>query len=756
MSLGRSIPIHLRLASYAFVVGTVLILLVVSQMNRSAEDGLRGQLENANESLMTVVADLSVEPLLTGDVGHHGELLAELVTNNEEILTIDVIDLDDQIILSSDPTRVGRIETPSAPAEGIVGAPAGLQEQAIAGASGDLGRVRVVFDEALNQLILDEQRNDGLVIGMFGVAVAALLSMVGGWAFTRRLSELSSHVAEVDDDGLPVMLHAKGSDEIASVAAALDARTGRIRATMDAIIDGREALRLSEARLQLALSAAVDTVLELDLQKQEFSVVAQDRLGLKIADFAGPSMPLKELVHDDDRDAIAEAVARSLAKIPEVILVEARVRASGGGWRTALMRISAIEQEGGDPVRVLIAFIDITDQREIERQLAHADKMNSIGQLTSGITHDFNNILAISALTVSQLEEPDRDRSGDDEKIERLARANELAGSLVKRLLIAAGPQFEEPGTISTNELVHEVGALLGRLLGAGIETEIKVSDTETWITMDEGRAQQVLLNVGQNAADAMSNTGQLTIRSFVPDSTGGWVEISVADSGPGIDPSVIDTIFDPFVTTKALGAGTGLGLATSYTTVTTAGGTISASNNADGPGATFTIRLPRAEGPTVDLTTKPASISERTNSSLRVLVVEDHPDVLELVSGSLEDDGYEVLRAASPSDALAMASTVDKLHLLLTDVHLPMMSGVELSGQIKLAHPGVQTLYMSGFVPDLSAAQIRAEDLIHKPFSNKELLDRVRLATSAIDVSELIGAPITLLGTSPASRPSG
>lgn len=726
-----SVPLRFRVAGYTFLAGALIVGLVVQQTTRAGEQRLERHHDDRQQTMLDLVSEISQGPLLTGEYSQHSGLLRELRDDDAEIEAIDLLDVSGRVVASSEADRVGTVDPPtentiSADAEGDV------VTQPVTGPSGVLGAVRLTFDESADDQLIADQRRQGLLIGLLGVALLAILSMVGGRVFTDRLARLNAQLDDAELEGVPELIDIDGDDEIARIGAALNQRTAQIKESIETISRHREELRFSEARLQLALSAAVDTVVEVDLPTLDFSVIMPGVMGAELLSPDDPSAgSLAALVHPDDHPSVERALAESVERPDQSVEVEIRTRGTADDWRTVIARIRAFESGDTTRARVLIAMVDVTEQRINERRMVHADKMRSIGQLTSGITHDFNNVLGISTLVVSQLRDPDRDRSLDDERIRRLAASNDLAASMVKRLMLAARPQKAAPVVVDVNRMIEEVGTLLSSVLDNGVEIEIDLSAHDPAIRIDEGLAQQVLINLAQNAEDAMGGRGRLTVRTSNTNGDRPTVTITVSDTGPGIDPAVEKTLFEPFVTTKPIGAGTGLGLATTLDTVTEAGGTIHASND-PGPGATFTIELPVAtDGGTVD----GASVNGEgrvETTDRRILVVEDHPLMREVVVAVLELAGYEVVSAASPSQALVEEQALDRLDLLLTDVQLPDISGLELASRIKARRSELRILYMSGFVPDRGDAELQGADLLRKPFSNEQLLERV---SRALDV---------------------
>jgi PAS domain S-box-containing protein len=397
--------------------------------------------------------------------------------------------------------------------------------------------------------------------------------------------------------------------------------------------------------------------------------------------------------------------------------------------------------------RVACVLEDVTERKQLEQQFRHSQKMEAIGQLAGGVAHDFNNILTVingySELVLGQIppENPLRNQ------LNEVKKAGERAAGLTRQLLAFSRQQVLAPQVLDLNQVVANVQAMLKRLIGEDIDLVTTPAEGLGQVKADPGQIEQVLLNLAVNARDAMPKGGRLSIKtanaqlgvaasqgleSVVP---GYYVLLSVGDSGTGIDAETRKRIFEPFFTTKEKGKGTGLGLSTVYGIVKQSGGHIEVESEL-GRGTTFKIYLPRVEMTVV------AKAPEKQNTELplgteTILLVEDEPSVRLLVRTTLEAHGYDMLESTHGIEAMMIAQKhPGKIHLLLTDLVMPGMSGRMLAEQIALLHPEARFIFMSGYTDD---AVVQHGGLgagmafLQKPFTPHALARKVRETLDAI-----------------------
>ena len=409
----------------------------------------------------------------------------------------------------------------------------------------------------------------------------------------------------------------------------------------------------------------------------------------------------------------------------------------------------------GDGHTVCGAVRDVTEHRRTEKalrrteeQLRQAHKMEAVGQLAGGIAHDFNNLLTAILGYAEVLSDKLGAGHPQQREAEQIARAGRTAASLTRQLLAFSRRQVLQPAVLDLNGVVSNVEKMLRRLIGEHIDLVIRLGGDLPRVRVDAGQLEQVLLNLAVNARDAMRDGGRLTIETAAidvadPDDdempTGRCIRLRVSDTGCGMTPEVQAHLFEPFFTTKAPGKGTGLGLSTVYGIVKQSGGAISV-ETAPGKGATFVIVLPAAAGS--EQATAAAAAAPRPVAARRetVLLVEDEAQVRELAGIALGRAGFTVIEAQRPEEAIALAARHDgPIHLILTDVVMPGMSGRVMVEKLVARRPDARILFMSGYTDDaLAPLGVAAGDVafLHKPFTPRQLADRVR------EVLDAAGAP--------------
>jgi PAS domain S-box-containing protein len=371
-------------------------------------------------------------------------------------------------------------------------------------------------------------------------------------------------------------------------------------------------------------------------------------------------------------------------------------------------------------------------RRQLEEQLRQAQKMEAIGHLAGGVAHDFNNlltaILGYCQLMLSQLRPDDTLRS----HVEQIQHASDRAAQLTRQLLAFGRKQVLNPRVLDLNHVVAGLEPMLRRLIGEDISLSTVLAPDLGPVKTDPGQIEQVLFNLVVNARDALPHGGTLVIRTanLTRPGTNGQVLLSVTDSGIGMDAETLGRIFEPFFTTKESGRGTGLGLPMVYGIVEQSGGRVEVWSE-PGRGAAFRIYLPCAspEEATALEPILPAVAPKDVRGSEVILLVEDDRQVRSLVRLILERQGYRILEASGPTDAIAHSEQFPgHIQLLLTDVIMPRMNGRELFEELRARRPDMRVLYMSGYTEKAFAADAGpGASLIHKPFEPQALAIRIR-----------------------------
>jgi PAS domain S-box-containing protein len=382
-------------------------------------------------------------------------------------------------------------------------------------------------------------------------------------------------------------------------------------------------------------------------------------------------------------------------------------RADGSRF-PCMLASTPLQDESGRVVGVVEDIKDITERRQLEEQLFQAQKMEAIGRLAGGVAHDFNNLMTVITGYADRLL---RRMSPDDpsrKEIESIRKSGEQAVALTRQLLAFGRKQVLQPRVLDLNALIREYAAMLPRLLGEDIDVTLELDSGLGRIKADPVQIQQVLMNLAVNARDAMPDGGGLTVetantelppagRTSYVAPAGHYVMLAVRDTGCGMDVQTRERIFEPFFTTKEVGTGSGLGLSTVYGIVRQSGGDIRVYST-PGQGTSFIVYLPRVEEPLPEQKEPRPSESEVEHGSETILLVEDEKSLRELAKIELEELGYSVLEAGSVGEGLAVSEAHEgTIHLLLTDVVLPGLSGSRLREILERRRPDIKVLYISG-----------------------------------------------------------
>ena len=427
-----------------------------------------------------------------------------------------------------------------------------------------------------------------------------------------------------------------------------------------------------------------------------------------------------------------------------VIGCPAKLRVGSGEVREASVSAERIELEGRHCV--LAIKQDTTETKCLQAEFQMAQKMEAIGRLAGGLAHDFNNILGVimgySDLSIEKLD-PSHSVANN---LAQIKEAANRAVHLTRQLLAFSKQQIVSPRILDLNAVVDDINKMLRRVVGEDISLIFHPSVPLGLIRADVGQIEQVLMNLVVNARDAMPDGGEITIetataeldesyaREHEPVTAGEYVMLSVRDTGCGMDEATKARIFEPFFTTKELGKGTGLGLASVYGIVKQSGGYISVHSELD-RGTNFELYFPRVWSEVENVKMPPISTTSIEGSET-ILLVEDEASLLSVTAAVLRSAGYTVLEAERPTKAIQLVDTYrGPIHLLLTDVIMPDVNGVELSQRLKAIRPDLKIVFLSGYGGEALERHLSvAPDaiLVEKPFSKPALLGKIRAVLNA------------------------
>ncbi len=462
---------------------------------------------------------------------------------------------------------------------------------------------------------------------------------------------------------------------------------------------------------------------------ENYGTTVEDLIGKTDADFNASAEQVEHFRRDD-----LEVMDTLREKVVEEVITDTR------GRERFLHTIKRpIVGPDGNADQVLGVSLDITERKHLEEQLAQAQKMEAVGRLAGGVAHDFNNLLTVILGSVELLLDGLEPGHPVQSHAEEIRRAAERAAMLTKQLLAFSRKQILLPSVLDINRVVTDGSRMLRHLIGEDVELVTATDAPDARVKADSNQVTQLLLNLAINARDAMPHGGTLTIRTSLSRFDGDYaqshpgvrpgeyVTIAVSDTGHGIMPEILPHIFEPFFTTKPPGLGTGLGLATSYGIVEQSGGHITVESQ-PGQGTTFYVHLPRA----VETDEPSRAAGDQTKGGAEtILVVEDEQMVRMVAATSLRSKGYQVLEASNGSEALAVAAEHrGPIHLLVTDVVMPLMGGVELAALLARSRPEMKVLYTSGYTDEplvMRGSPASTAAFLPKPYVGETLTRRVR-----------------------------
>ena len=449
-----------------------------------------------------------------------------------------------------------------------------------------------------------------------------------------------------------------------------------------------------------------------------------------------------------ERDPVALMRLRGALERAEPVRVEVVDRTKAGDPYWVEIDVAPVRNDAGELTHFVSIQRETTEQhrasdalRRSEEQLRQAQKMDAIGQLAGGIAHDFNNLLSVilsyTSLIVEEL--PPHDPLRKD--LEDVHSAGRSAADLTRQLLAFSRKQILQPGVVDVSAVIRGVEKMLGRTLGEHVELALHTSADAGRVFVDPGQLEQVIMNLVVNARDAMPRGGNITIEtsSVVLDDAyaalhagvtpGAYVLLAVSDTGVGMDRATQERIFEPFFTTKAQGKGTGLGLSTVYGIVQQSAGHIGVDSEI-GRGTTFKVYLPRTDRIENAAATQPVP-GQSIRGAETILLVEDEVPVRQVMRSILSKSGYHVLEAQNGGEAFLLCEQfTGTIHLLLTDVVMPRMSGRQLAERVAVLRPEMKVLFVSGYTEDTIAHDGVLDaglEFLAKPILPDALLKKVR-----------------------------
>jgi PAS domain S-box-containing protein len=582
------------------------------------------------------------------------------------------------------------------------------------------------------------------------LAVLLLALLASGIAFAWLARELETHAAAARLRGERL---AEQADELERQAVQLEAQAAVLEEQAaelaHRLVEREETSRLLEQTatfLDSALESAPIGIAFYDesLRFQRINAELARTNGAPARDHIGRS--IEEMI-PGLAPTVRPILERVLAsgRTETDVVIEGETPGTGGERRRWSATYYPIAARGRDPVGVGCMVMDVTERSALEEQLRQAQKMEAVGRLAGGIAHDFNNILTIIQSYAEILAAELPDAASGRAEVDAIRGAADRATALARQLLAFSRRDVVIPRDVDVGDTVRGMGTIMQRLLRQGIELDLALDPEPLLVTMDQGQLEQVLMNLAINAVDAMPEGGTLRIatrRSATlpqPDGTrdASAAVLEVTDNGTGMDHDVQQRLFEPFFTTKPAGRGTGLGLATTYAIVRDAGGFIRV-GSAPNDGSRFEVFLPLSEAarPEPERRPSPAPGTGAARPGETILIAEDEPAIRAALARVLRANGYRVLEAADGTEALRIAGAEPGgIDVLLTDVMMPGMGGMELVRRLRAARPATRVMIMSGYTSDEA---LRTElggarsEFLQKPFTARAVSHAVRTLLDA------------------------
>ncbi|MBU1172334.1 MAG: PAS domain S-box protein [Proteobacteria bacterium] len=510
---------------------------------------------------------------------------------------------------------------------------------------------------------------------------------------------------------------------------------------------GEELLRKNESRHRAMMANISDVIAIIDPEGiiRYKSSNIERWFGWHPDDLVGASTWIN--VHPGDLDRIQNFFGFVTSKTDESGTVECRYMCKDGHYKwievTAVNRFHDPDIQG-----VLLNYHDISDRKKteeeklkLESQLRQAQKMESVGRLAGGVAHDFNNMLGVILGHVEMAQDQLDSAHPVFADMEEIRHAARRSADITRQLLAFARKQTVVPKQLDLNHTIQGMLNMLRRLIGENIDLTWKPG-LDLWSVMvDPSQIDQILANLCVNARDGISGVGKITVETknstfdddycanhqgFIP---GDYVQVSLSDNGCGMDKEILDNIFEPFFTTKGVGKGTGLGLSTVYGVIKQNNGFINVYSE-PGHGSIFTFYLPRYVSKDM-IKVINDFIEPSMGGHETILLVEDEPAILRMTGKMLRTQGYTVIEARTPGEAIYLAREhTGELHMLLTDVVMPEMNGRDLAHNLLMLYPNIKRLFMSGYTANVIAPHGVLDHGVHfiqKPFSKNELAAKVR-----------------------------
>jgi len=727
------IPLKYRITAVIFSLAAIILTIVLSQSLSQYLNGSRVEQAKHEQATLILLGDFARIALLTTDYETFQPQL-EQVTSLSGVSVILLADDRDIIVATSMPGWIGQSLT-----DKHLDTTTEWQLLTLKNMSGRLGTLAAKFsDDALIDLH-DQIRSKALTWSLLGLLIIALVSLLAGHLLTRRLSLITRAAEAVSNGDLSARAKIQGHDEVAELGHVFDTMVNKLNTD-------RAQLAEREQYLSLTLDSIGDAVITTDAKGciSRMNPVAEELTGWKTSEAHGHPLPeVFNIINADSRQIVSNPVERVLKSRQIVGLANHTVLINKNNTEYQIADSAApIIDSNENILGVILVFRDVTQQYQVEEALRRSQKMDAIGQLTGGIAHDFNNQLNIVIGYLDFLNSHFSETEKPYKWVQSATKATLRCIDLTRQLLSFSRRQPTDNTLINLNSTFDELQDMISRSVTPEIDVQYSLAENLCKTVTNKGEFQDVVVNLVLNARDAMPNGGKIVIETsntyFDEDFSGlnlkikkgDYAQLSISDTGAGINKELKERIFEPFFTTKPVGKGTGLGMSMVYGFIKRYDGYIKVDSE-PGTGTTIRVYLPCSK--TTDISSE--NINQNINiptGSESVLIVDDEVDLLELAEQYFSELGYKTKIAENGETALEVLKCDHNIDLLFSDVVMPGgINGYDLALQATQLHSELKVLLTSGFTSKSIAKSEHKKfeaQLLSKPYRKVELAKMVRL----------------------------
>ena len=727
------IPFKYRITVVIFTLSAIILSIVLTQSLAQYLSGSRLEQTKHDEATLSLLGDFARIALLTTDYESFQPQL-EQVANLSGVSAILLADEHDIIVATSRPYRLGQSLT-----NNDINQSAGWQLLSLANMSGQLGTLAAKFTDDALMAQHEQIRMRALYWSVFGLLAIALVSLLAGHLLTRRLRLITRTAEAVANGDFSARSNIQGHDEVAELGYVFDAMVNKVNTD-------RSHLAEREQYLSLTLDSIGDAVITTDAEGciTRMNPVAEALTAWQTSEAQGRPLPeIFKIINADSRKSVSNPVEIVLESRKIVGLANHTVLIDKNNNEYQIADSAApIIDSRGRILGVILVFRDVTQQYAIEEALRRSQKMDAIGQLSGGIAHDFNNQLGIIIGYLDFLNKQFSESEKPYKWVQNATKAALRCSDLTRQLLSFSRHQATDIAVLDLNSAFDELQDVISRSVTPKIDVQYFLAEN-LWLTeTNKGEFQDVIVNLILNSRDAMPDDGKIVIETSntvidegfsdpkLQIKKGEYVQLSLSDTGTGINNEIQDRVFEPFFTTKPDGKGTGLGMAMVYGFIKRYDGYIQLYSE-PGIGTTVRIYLPRSKTSEVsdEYTDKNANIPTGTES---VLIVDDEIDLLDLAQHIFSGLGYKTQIAENGVEALKALNSDQHFDMLFSDVVMPgSINGYELAKQAKQLHPDIKILLTSGFTSKAIVKNEHKEfeaQLLSKPYRKADLAQKVRL----------------------------